>query len=265
MDHTQKMFLVPQQQLDALKHTMPDQRQGSIRQSVENDLDRTMSEVLEKPDTDVYEKAKKYAGILQRYLNFVRQGEREKSVLTLSLPPGENHAGANPTASKEESGTYDMVPKKDLVLGSVIKHLPKKSKKHAECILDTLNSSNDVSWNERGELIINKQIIHGSHLHDLVRGVTATHNVLDSSRPKGWAVFLKTLADLNVPLSAIPNPVVRQIVAKNKMNDPNNFSTDEDTAHTSHKRSVDEYDTPFKTPKTSKGRSRRPVKPWVTF
>jgi len=45
MDHTQKMFLVPQQQLDALKHTMTDQRQGSIRQSVENDLDRAMSDV----------------------------------------------------------------------------------------------------------------------------------------------------------------------------------------------------------------------------
>jgi len=84
-----------------------------------------------------------------------------------------------------------------------------------------------VSWTERGELIINKQLIHGSHLHDLVRGVTATHNVLDSSRPTGWAVFLKTLAGLNVPLSAIPNPAVRKLVAKNKMHDTNNFNTDE--------------------------------------
>jgi len=129
MDHTQKMFLVPQQQLDALKHPMHDQRHGSIRQTVENDLDRAMNDVLEKPDTDVYEKAKKYSGILQRYLNYVRQGERDKNILTLSLPHGENHAGTNPIASKEELGPYDMVPKKDLVLGSVVKHMPKKKSK----------------------------------------------------------------------------------------------------------------------------------------
>jgi len=80
----------------------------------------------------------------------VRQGECEKSVLTLSLPHGENHAGANPIASKVESGTYDMEPKKDLVLGSVIKHMPENSKKHAECILDTLNSSNNTVVEREG-------------------------------------------------------------------------------------------------------------------
>jgi len=198
---------------------MHDQRQGSIRQSVENDLDRAMNDVLEKPDTDVYEKAKKYAGILQRYLNYVRQGEREKSILTLSLPHGENHAGANHIASKEELGTYDMVPIKDLVLGSVIKHMPKNSKKHAECILDTLNSSNTVSWTERGELIINKQLIHGSHLHDLVRAVTASHNVLDSSRPTGWAVFFKTLAGLTqITLIQLRPPPIHPIIVWMMMN-----------------------------------------------
>lgn len=171
MDHTQKMFLVPQHQMDSLKPSLHDQRPGSIRQSVENDLDRAMSDVLKQPDTDMYEKAKKYAGILQRYLAVVRQGEREKNVLTLSLPPGESHEGSSLIVSKEAQDTYADAPKKDLILGHVIKHMPKNSKKHAECILDTLtNSNNAVSWTDRGELIINKQLVRGSHLYDLVKG-----------------------------------------------------------------------------------------------
>jgi len=73
------------------------------------------------------------------------------------------------------------------------------------------------------------QMVRGSHLYDLVRSVTAAHNVLDGSRLTGWSVFLKTLAGLIVPLSAIPNTLVRKTIAENKMKgtaDFNAFATD---------------------------------------
>ena len=45
----------------------------------QNELDKAMIDVLNLPDTDVYEKAKKYAGILQRYLALTKQNQLEKT------------------------------------------------------------------------------------------------------------------------------------------------------------------------------------------
>ena len=76
MDHTHKMYLVPQHQLDALKHTQP---RDSVRQTAENELDKAIAMVLNTPDTDLYEKAARYGAVLQRYLSMVKQGQRELS------------------------------------------------------------------------------------------------------------------------------------------------------------------------------------------
>ena len=85
MEHTQKMFLVPQHQLDTLKHPQQyDQHTKSIRQTAQNELDKAMTDVLNLPDTDVYEKAKKYAVILQRYLVLTKQNELEKNVFIIT-------------------------------------------------------------------------------------------------------------------------------------------------------------------------------------
>ena len=84
MEHTQKMFLIPHQQLELLKQQQQQQhpmQNPSIRQEAANELDKSMIDVLNQDDTDLYEKAKKYARILQRYLY----------PLTLPLPPQHHH------------------------------------------------------------------------------------------------------------------------------------------------------------------------------
>lgn len=90
VEHTQTMFLVPQHQLELLKRQQQQHNTGSIRQAAQNELDKAMVDVLQLPDLDMYEKAKKYAGILQRYLSLGQHGQHEKSVLTLSLPVTES-------------------------------------------------------------------------------------------------------------------------------------------------------------------------------
>ena len=85
MEHTHKMYLVPQHQLDALKHTPP---RDSVRQTAENELDKAIATVLNTPSTDLYEKAARYGAVLQRYLSLVKQGQREHGELTLSLADG---------------------------------------------------------------------------------------------------------------------------------------------------------------------------------
>ncbi len=71
------MFVVPQHHLQSLKHQQQEQNSVSIRQNVQNEFDRAMIDVLNEADIDMYEKAKKYVGILQCYLT-LRQGKREK-------------------------------------------------------------------------------------------------------------------------------------------------------------------------------------------
>lgn len=203
MQHTQKMFLVPQHQLDLLKQQQ--QNPASIRQVAQNELDQAMANVLELPDTDMYEKAKKYAAILQRYLTLVKQGEREKAVLTLSLPDGDGGDQNDPPSS--DTGVNDPV------VGDVLRHIPTRSRRNAEHVLSALSKASDVlSWTGQGEVVINKQTVTGSHLYDLIKNVTAPYNVSEYSRPVGWSLFLKTLAGLNIPLSAIPNTQVRRAI-----------------------------------------------------
>ena len=70
MEYAEKMFLVPQHQLDKLKS---ENSRGTIRQIVENDLDVSIRNILGRNGLDAHEKAKLYAAVLQRYLTIVNQ------------------------------------------------------------------------------------------------------------------------------------------------------------------------------------------------
>ena len=207
MEHTQKMFLVPQNQLATLQPPQTtDSSNVSLRQSVQSELDRAMSEILKQPDINVYEKAKKYSSILQRYLALARQGEREKSVITLSLPD----ESSKDDASMSES--QDAIAQDDMIRAEVLAHMPSRNKRNAEYIITSLSRNNKIAWSNNGEIVVEDKPVPGSHLYDLLKSVTTHNNVSDRSRPKGWNIFLKTLASLNVPLSVIPNTMVRRSI-----------------------------------------------------
>jgi len=203
MEHTHKMYLVPQHQLDALKHTGP---RDSVRQTAENELDKAIESVLNRPDTDLHEKAAKYGAVLQRYLALVKQGRHEQGELTLSLSDAGAHAR---TPEAEHRGDDDAG---DHIYDDIMKHLPTKSKRNAQHILESLKKSKNVSWTDMGEFVSKGETIKGSHMYDLLKNVTAPYHVLDSARPQGWNAFLKSLANNNVPSSSIPSKQLRQTV-----------------------------------------------------
>lgn len=186
------------------------QHTGSVRHVAQNELDKAMVEVLQLPDLDVYEKAKKYSAILQRYRSLVKQGMSEKNVLTLSLP---SETGQDASDRQSNVGGDRQ---KDMFADEILSYMAKRSRKNAELILTALTRASGVSWNDRGEIIIDNQIIRGSHLYDLIKSATATRRATDVSWPAGWSTFLKTLARLNVPLSAFPNAEVRRTISQYK-------------------------------------------------
>lgn len=70
------------------------------------------------PDTDLHEKAKRYSGILQRFLSVIKR-DVEKGLLTLSLP--EDEGGEQ----KEKQQLYSDEDTKDVIISEVMQQTRK--------------------------------------------------------------------------------------------------------------------------------------------
>jgi hypothetical protein len=229
MEYAEKMFLVPQHQLDKLKSS---NTRESIQQVVENDLDMTIRNILHRSDLDHHEKAKMYTGVLQRFLTLTRQGDRESGTLTLRLPQPSNVEKEDPPAPGHVRAPDDLGDFAD----EILKNIPQRSVKNVRYILDKMSKTKDVtSWTESGEFVFKGRTIPGSHMLDLVKSVTAPQKIVDERRPGGWREFLEAFASLNLPYSVVPNHNVRHAI--------NSFKTKSTTSITgSSKRSKKQKD-----------------------
>ncbi len=121
----------------------------NIQQVVENDLDTAIRNILLRTDLDQREKAKLYSGILTRFLTIVKQGDREQSVLTLTLP--------HPDTDRKDERTIDNAGDKggsEDVVDEVLKNVPSRSVKNTRYILDKMPKAKGLSaWNESGEFV----------------------------------------------------------------------------------------------------------------
>lgn len=209
MEYAEKMYLVPKNQLEMLKSGTA---RENIQQVVENDLDTSIRNILLRTDLDQSEKAKLYSSILTRFLTIVKQGDRESSVLTLSLPnPDSNHNDTHiDTRTRVNEGSEDVV-------AEVLKNIPSRSVKNSQYILDKMSKAKGLcTWNESGEFVFKGKPIPGSHMLDLLKNVTAPHQVRDDRRPLGWSEFLQSFAELNIPFSTVPNHHVRRMISSLK-------------------------------------------------
>lgn len=201
MEYAEKMYLVPQHQLDRMKTENP---RESIQQTVENELDGSMRNILLRTDLSPYEKAKLYANTLSRFLNVVKQGDREAGVLTLTLPDPPNKDELPTTTAVEDDGADVHV------MDEVLKNVPSRSVKNSRYILDKMSKAKELSaWNESGEFVFRGKAVKGSHMLDLLKNITAPQKVRDNRRPIGWSEFLRAFAELNIPFSTVPNQQVR--------------------------------------------------------
>ncbi len=146
MQYAEKMYLVPKNQLEKLQSVAPLE---TIQQVVESDLDTAIRNILVRTDLDPSEKVKLYSSILTRFLTFVKQGDRESSVLTLSLLQHETgHKDDRSAVTTEDYGGSEDV------VGEVLKNVPSRSVKNSRYILDKMSKAKGLSeWNESGEFV----------------------------------------------------------------------------------------------------------------
>ncbi len=93
------------------------------------------------------------------------------------------------------------------------------SEEDLNAAFDKMSKAKGLStWNESGEFVFKGKAVPGSHMLDLLKNVTAPHQVRDDRRPLGWSEFLKAFAELNIPFSTVPNNHVRRVISslKNK-------------------------------------------------
>ncbi len=137
MEYSEKMYLVPQKQLEMLKSGTP---RENIQQVVENDLDMAIRNILLRTDLDQCEKVKLYSNILTRFLTIVKQEDRESGVLTLSLPNSDTgHKDVRPnTSAEDDEGSENVVDE-------VLKNVPVRSMKNSQYILDKMSKAKGLS------------------------------------------------------------------------------------------------------------------------
>lgn len=120
----------------------------------------------------------KYNTLLQRFLNLVKQGQKEKTAtVTLQTQANDN------VEEGEGSAVNRMKEKEDATMTETLMSLSHRNWKNAEYIMKKI-LENKERWSCKGEFI---------HYREAVP-------------PTGWRKFLFTLTELNIPVSTICNP-----------------------------------------------------------
>jgi uncharacterized glyoxalase superfamily metalloenzyme YdcJ len=96
----------------------------------------------------------------------------------------------------------------------IISTVPQKMRSRAQALLELLPQT-DISWNQRGELVVNGDHIEGSNICDLVKCALLNYK---NFQPKGYQAFIQTLAANNIPETLIQNTKCRRNVQNVKSN-----------------------------------------------
>ena len=100
---------------------------------------------------------------------------------------------------------------KDIILC----HIGKGKRGKAETLLQYINQSPNLDWNNQGELIVNDKVIPGSHISDLVKDSVTEYKHFE---PVGLQQFYQHLG--NIPLTIITNPKSRRLLQKGGQSTP---------------------------------------------
>ncbi len=218
MEYAEKHYVIPQNHLNKL-------RAGGVRetiqQTVENDLDIAIRNILQRTDLDPHGKVKLYSNVLQRFLTIVKQGDLESGTLTLTIPKQDADAPAVTPVTAPVNPSSNNDYGEDQIVSEILNNVPQRSLKNVKYILDKMSNAKPLSsWTSSGEFVFKGHVISGSHILDLVKSITAPHTIRDEYRPRGWNEFLDAFAVLNIPFSTISNTQVKRTVEALKRKTP---------------------------------------------
>ena len=194
MDNTSKHVLIPYDLLERLKAGGGSMDKPSVGS---DNLDSTLSNVVETEGVSDYEKAIIYQDALKKYLAYRKQN-REPFKLNIvdqskETPPGE-------------------IDKQNEDVTNILNSIPKSYRQKGSQILDIIMQNNDniISWNNQKELVYNNDVIKGSNITDLLYETLRSKG--KQLNPVGWNEFITGLARINVPEYLVGNYKNRSLI-----------------------------------------------------
>ena len=170
-----------------------------------------MRDILQRLGLAEYDKAKLYAAVHQKYLTYIKQGDLDRGKLTLFLLE---------QTLLEAGYPLETPTKPDTVVQEVLDNVHAQYRKHAKVLLTKLSQHKDISsWDDQGGFVYKGVLVKGSNMLDLVWRTLQTHAGTTKRPPKGWDIFMKAMAELNVPSSVMGNVVNRDHLERLKGSD----------------------------------------------
>ena len=143
-----------------------------------NTMDDKMKAILNRPDLSPEEKVDQYNQVLQQYQTYYqRQPE--------------------PIPVKLTSSSTEVISS---IEDDVVSGVPKVYQQKAAALMKRIKEHPDLSWNERGELVIRGEPVMGTNMVDLVGDLVRRRK---SFEPHGWQRLARALHDTNVPQDLI--------------------------------------------------------------
>lgn len=105
---------------------------------------------------------------------------------------------------------------------SILKCFPKNSVNKCKILLTHIENDPNITWNSKGNIIIDGEVIHNTNIIDLLRYTLLPLKYI----PQGWDEFSTVLAKGNVPQSIITNSFAKLHIAdKSATNLPDQSQT----------------------------------------
>ena len=205
------MVLVPEAMYS---NNMKQYQQQNISPETKNlvRLDNQMEDILQDTLQPADEKARQYTQYLQRYLTMYDKSNSPKfSKDILEKPAVENY-------QKELSSTDETKDKNETtnIEKEELESVPTTYKGRAQSLMRKLKSHpNKISWNDRGELITDGQVVPGTNLVDLVNDIVRPRK---NFSPRGYEEFVQGLAKINTPEDLVRNDARRKLLLEYRDN-----------------------------------------------
>ena len=183
MKHSQKIILIPENNLDNYLHQQRLTTPPTVTKMAQ--LDGEMKTVLDRNDTSQDEKAKLYSQILE-LPSFQREMSEETKKGTKVI----------------RTTTPDNVERQSV--GDIIEVLPKNLQQKAKIPLRRIQDNSKIlDWNDRGELKYDGETLPNTNITNLLGD---SLKFKKNNKPKGYKIFTKALSEMNLPEELIRNP-----------------------------------------------------------
>ena len=172
-------------------------------------LDNEMETILQDTSKPVDEKARQFSQHLQRYLTMY---DKTKSPPSYNASPVLEHSENEERTLNVKENQNGVTKIEEEVLDSV----PQSYKGRAQSLLKKLKSHPDqLSWNEKGELMTDGATVSGTNIVDLINDVLRPRK---NFSPTGYDEFVQGLAKINTPEDLVRNDARRRLLLEYRNN-----------------------------------------------